>query len=221
INAAYYEGGTLKEHLSDIRCTFISEMISGINIKCKGCKVCNKATSSVNHICSLLLPITCLSNKENSTTLEKNLESYFMKKNLEPIVCENCRSAQTTMQELKFVFTPTLLIIVLEKGVKGSYSLNPTLVDFPMELQNENLPDRTYDLISVVNYIGATTESGHYTACVKSVDDQWYKMDDDQVSKTNPKAIVTRQARILFYRAREKKHMSLQHNSNQTISTSL
>ncbi|XP_065369930.1 uncharacterized protein Usp15-31 [Calliphora vicina] len=64
-----------------------------------------------------------------------------------------------------------------------------------------------YDLYAVCYHQGDTLETGHYTAaCKNPYDRQWYKFDDQRVSKVSseslPDEIVNNEAYMLFYQRR-------------------
>lgn len=64
------------------------------------------------------------------------------------------------------------------------------------------LNDALYDLFAVVNHNG-TIDSGHYTAWVRREGD-WFKCDDDKVSKMKVKSpISSTEAYLLFYAQRQ------------------
>lgn len=70
--------------------------------------------------------------------------------------------------------------------------------------------DTLFNLYAVCYHQGDTLETGHYTAACKSpYDQEWYKFDDQKVSKINSKNIeadiVNNDAYILFYQ-RNNKH---------------
>lgn len=56
-----------------------------------------------------------------------------------------------------------------------------------------------YDLYAVVNHLGSSATSGHYTACCQ-VDNEWYHFDDAAVEPWPNHQVVTSDAYILFYK---------------------
>ncbi|XP_068145949.1 ubiquitin carboxyl-terminal hydrolase 43 isoform X1 [Drosophila tropicalis] len=75
-------------------------------------------------------------------------------------------------------------------------------------LNSRNEPkDTRYDLYAVCYHQGDTLETGHYTAaCKNPYDRQWYKFDDQRVSKVPEDAIeediINNEAYMLFYQRR-------------------
>ncbi len=60
--------------------------------------------------------------------------------------------------------------------LKESFSLSPQLFDDP-----DNVPNGSYHLCGVVNHIGDSPRSGHYTACVRKGDSPDWTFFDDAV----------------------------------------
>lgn len=65
------------------------------------------------------------------------------------------------------------------------------------------LQDETplYDLYALVNHLGSTATSGHYTACCQ-VDNGWFHFNDYTVQPLAAHQVVTNDAYILFYKKR-------------------
>ncbi|KNC29550.1 hypothetical protein FF38_11514 [Lucilia cuprina] len=74
-------------------------------------------------------------------------------------------------------------------------------------LSSRDNRETRYDLYAVCYHQGDTLETGHYTAaCKNPYDRQWYKFDDQRVSKVSseslPDEIVNNEAYMLFYQRR-------------------
>ena len=85
-------------------------------------------------------------------------------------------------------------------------------VDFPtdgLDLKNYVKMDcakagisTVYDLYAVVNHYGSLN-GGHYTACGKNIDGEWYNFNDSSVSSAARERVQSSAAYVLFYRRRE------------------
>jgi len=116
---------------------------------------------------------------------------------------------QTTFWSFPKVFVLTLQRqITTNQGNQIFLSKNNDIIEFPLE--NLDLskyvcgyhPEKyKYDLYAVGNHIG-DVNGGHYTAFVKSVENQqWYHCNDHHIQMVvNPQEIITPMAYILFYR---------------------
>ncbi|KAL9922148.1 ubiquitin specific protease 15/31 isoform 2-T2 [Glossina fuscipes fuscipes] len=74
-------------------------------------------------------------------------------------------------------------------------------------LSSRDNKETRYDLYAVCYHQGDTLETGHYTAaCKNPYDRQWYKFDDQRVTKVSneslPDEIVNNEAYMLFYQRR-------------------
>ena len=74
-----------------------------------------------------------------------------------------------------------------------SYKIN-NLVNIPLE--GLRFGGRKYNLHAIINHIGSTLESGHYTATVRGESGQWVEFNDSVVTEKKPEAVVTRNAYI-------------------------
>jgi ubiquitin carboxyl-terminal hydrolase 36/42 len=57
----------------------------------------------------------------------------------------------------------------------------------------------SYSLYAVICHIGGELSSGHYIACVKHGNGQWYDMNDGLVSRLTSAPVNLKSAYILFY----------------------
>jgi ubiquitin C-terminal hydrolase len=101
----------------------------------------------------------------------------------------------------RFTYLPRILIIHLKRF--GTSKIE-RFIEYPAELNlSAYAAPRChphYQLFSVCAHHGASTDSGHYSACGE-VKGSWYRMDDDSVSRMeNINDIVQRDAYILLYK---------------------
>ena len=126
--------------------------------------------------------------------------------------CNSCKEKVIVKKKFSIYYLPRILIICLNRFIRkdSSYSKNDKFIDFPLENLDlekylcENAPDKKYskyDLFAVNQHYGRF-EEGHYTAICKNFDGNWYKYDDDKVSKASPEDVVSSEAYVLFYRRR-------------------
>ncbi|XP_031552451.1 ubiquitin carboxyl-terminal hydrolase 14-like [Actinia tenebrosa] len=59
---------------------------------------------------------------------------------------------------------------------------------FPDDIGSNN--SGYYDLIAVLTHQGRSSSSGHYLAWIKKNDDEWYKCDDDNISRVHSEDIL-------------------------------
>ena len=113
---------------------------------------------------------------------------------------------QTFLKEVKFWSLPKILIIMF-KRYTNDIKKNDTIVDFPVSdtldmskyVIGYNRNSYKYQLYAVANQDGFLG-GGHYWACVKNYDNNWYKYNDHIVSKFNDLTQLPDNAYCLFYR---------------------
>ena len=112
------------------------------------------------------------------------------------------------MQVTNFVRNPKTLIIQLsrfeyEKKLRRSVKKHdsimiPDKIDLPC--------GTTYSLLSIINHIGETPNSGHYTCLLPEASEDFIEVDDMQVRRpVKQTKQITRTAYILSYSKIEKK----------------
>lgn len=101
---------------------------------------------------------------------------------------------------------PKILILVLKRFSADGKKKIKKLIDFPktnLDLSKYvvgyNAKSYVYDLYGVSNHSGCL-EGGHYTAFVKTADNQWMHFNDTTISKIAEKDIITPMSYCLFYR---------------------
>ena len=124
---------------------------------------------------------------DNKYTIEKTGESVEAKK------------------QILFWSLPEILIITI-KRFSNSIQKNNTTVDFPLAdldlskyIVGYDSEKYKYDLYGICNHIGNAL-GGHYTACVKNANNNWYHFNDQNVTTIEkPAALVSSHAYCLFY----------------------
>lgn len=158
-------------------------------------------------------PYSCLSLSINDTdtNLSDCLDSYFSSSEIN-YHCEKCKTKSINRKETKFWTLPNFLIINLKRFTNKNKKIT-RLIDFPLDnldLTKYISPDKEdpnnyiYTLYAV-NYHSGTTGSGHYYSIIKNLDNNYYLMNDANVSKytldtrDTRTPIVNENAYILFY----------------------
>ena len=111
---------------------------------------------------------------------------YFTGEN--SMYCNKCNVQCSAYYQTKLFSAPQILIIVLNRGkgiefiVKLEFFEDLNLANF---IENKNA-GFMYKLIGVVTHLGESGASGHFIAyCRSPIDNQWYRYNDDLVSKVN------------------------------------
>ncbi|XP_075165184.1 ubiquitin specific protease 15/31 isoform X2 [Haematobia irritans] len=88
-------------------------------------------------------------------------------------------------------------------------------------LSSRDNRETRYDLYAVCYHQGDTLETGHYTAaCKNPYDRQWYKFDDQRVTKVSndamPDEIINNEAYMLFYQRRTSENVECSGSSSNS-----
>jgi uncharacterized UBP type Zn finger protein len=137
-------------------------------------------------------------------TVQSRLDAFLAPEDVE-LRCE-CRAAEQTRTR-RWTSTPAMLVLQASRFQMVQGADVGKVEAMLTEAQSVNLPtlDATpYDLVAVVDHVGAAADTGHYT-CSVQVDGRWLKFDDDDTCvQVRPASVATiaRSAYLLFYRRR-------------------
>lgn len=122
---------------------------------------------------------------------------------------EKTNQKENINKDIKFWTLPNILIITL-KRFKNNNTKIQTFVNCPLINLNLSkyivgyLPDSyIYDLFGTANHSG-NVFGGHYTACIKNANDNWYSFNDTLINKISENDIITPHTYCLFYRKKNK-----------------
>lgn len=161
------------------------------------CSLCTKTTNSYAEHTQIMVPV-------NGDNIQACIKSY--KKGERKQNCENPGCRGRGNRELRHitnsVFTSVSKFLVIslkrfayEVATKSSPKIT-SLVKFDERLEINKFK---FSLFAVVNHIGQTIESGHYTAYTKDTNGSWYLCNDRIITPVSFKEVVTPEAYMLFY----------------------
>lgn len=138
---------------------------------------------------------------QESTNVNKCMEEFFKRK-VSGWKCNNCNEYRDAVQNLLVVRAPQVLVVVLRRfqfdfNINQTRKLN-TMVHSELQV---TLPTMTvpYELVGVVNHIGLTANTGHYTANCRLANHQWMKFSDELCVVIKPEKVITSDAYLLFF----------------------
>jgi ubiquitin C-terminal hydrolase len=156
--------------------------------------------------------------KNQEYSLYDCLEEYFKTEKLEDEnkwYCLNCKNKVNAYKKLNIWIPPDTLIIQIKRfeyKIDGNIEKLTNLINFPiydlhinkfMSDYSSNIDTYKYDLYAISNQIG-DYNGGHYYSYVKSLEDNnWYNIDDTNISKLEENELITKNAYILFYRLKK------------------
>jgi ubiquitin C-terminal hydrolase len=131
------------------------------------------------------------------------------------IYCDDCKKLENAFRQIGvWKFAPVLIIHLRRfRESKGHIVKNDVIVEYPLEFQSSDYSESTdridrgdegvYDLIAVVCHSG-TLHFGHYVSIVRDCNaiDEWYLMNDSEVSKVDNSRVQNDNAYVLIYQQR-------------------
>ncbi len=211
----YWEGYVIRSH------SMITNLFTGLYYSSVICDECSNVTDTFEPFTILTLPIK----ERGVTTLEESLCEFVKEETLvgdNKFYCSKCGHNVNAHKKM-YIWEPPPVLIVQLKRFKHTmrtiqnFSINSTSkittqVVFPFEgldltpqLSDLHKVGTTkYNLCATSNHSSRTCNSGHYIAyCKNSLNNYWYKYDDDEVfhvpNEEIKEKIMTEDAYILFY----------------------
>ncbi|KAM4564758.1 ubiquitin carboxyl-terminal hydrolase 12A-like [Fundulus diaphanus] len=186
-----------------------SMIFEGLLVNRTVCMGCGDESDEEKSFWNLPLPLRS-SSVENYSVVEA-IQEFFKDSHCtedNQLYCETCQGKQDATIKCVINHHPEVLMLLLKRFefnyYQMSYVKNARVVDVPRTVQIPK--NQTYELYAFVEHFG-TLNSGHYTATIKSQDeDRWYNFNDSSVSELNchpfqGKMIKRSQsAYLLFYR---------------------
>ncbi|XP_071374397.1 uncharacterized protein [Centroberyx affinis] len=169
------------------------------------------------------LPLAMMDSYIEDYSVADGIEEFFRPSRVfgdNQLYCDQCDAKADATIECKITDHPEVLMLLM-KRFEFDYSYMKyvkinCVVDIPQTVQIPEFSDdtchqsQTYELYAVVHHSG-DLRGGHYTATIKSQDDdRWYEFNDTCVTQLDPQPFQaamekSSSAYLLFYR-NEKKH---------------
>ncbi|KAE8614470.1 hypothetical protein XENTR_v10008175 [Xenopus tropicalis] len=119
--------------------------------------------------------------------------------------CSSCNQMSSAVKAYSIHQMPNVLTLSLKRF--DIFSTNkiskkiqyPDFINVQPYTSNPNGNPATYSLYAVLVHVGKSCNCGHYYCYVKAPNGEWYKMNDDTVTKVNMKTVLDQQAYLLFY----------------------
>ena len=182
--------------------TLIGKIFGGYLRNELKCSKCSYTSRTYNHFQDLSLELS-----QGISSIDAAVAMFMKKEKLgkgNEWYCEKCKKKVQAAKQMTISTPPVSLVLHLKRFSYGGYSDKiKKHISFPIQLKLPITEGEEahvlYHLTGAVVHHGYSTHNGHYIAYVKSSSDQWYEMDDSNVSMTNVKNVLRQQAYILFY----------------------
>ncbi|KAM7534096.1 hypothetical protein Aperf_G00000110976 [Anoplocephala perfoliata] len=175
---------------------------------------CDHRSSTVDPFLDLSLDVA----QRGSTSLAACLSSYFRPEVIDgTLPCSQCNVNRRAVKQFYLLNLPNILIFYLKRCHQDT-KIN-TSINFPVELDLTpfvtQLAERKftwqdrYSLYAVLNHCGQTN-SGHYTAFIRSEPGSWCQCDDQKIVPVDLDRVLNTDAYVLLY---HKNLLSVEPNS--------
>ncbi|XP_021708368.1 serine-rich adhesin for platelets isoform X1 [Aedes aegypti] len=194
---------------SRVENSMIKNLFVGLLRSTLKCTYCNGASVTFDPFWDLSLPLP----STNSRCKLENCMDMFVKEEvmdgIDQPTCSRCKARRKCTKSLTIERFPKYLVIHLKRFSETRWSNKLTnVVEFPtgereLNLQPYASEDHSgpvnYSLYGISNHMGSTA-GGHYVAvCKHPVTKEWNEFNDNFVSETSERSLVTSSAYVLFY----------------------
>lgn len=192
--------------------SIISELFFGQLRSTITCSSCQKDSTTYETFNSLTMSLP----HTNRCTLDDCIQRFVTGQKVVGWKCPKCQVPREATKKFDFIKLAPIIVIHLNRFAEsgGWLEKRNTAVDFPLKefdlkpylITDHDTPMNntrfcTYNLYAMSNHYG-TMEGGHYTAfCKNSVQNKWYKYDDQTVTEVSPSQVKSQNtsAYLLFY----------------------
>ncbi|XP_053682630.1 ubiquitin carboxyl-terminal hydrolase Usp2-like [Sabethes cyaneus] len=196
------------EWYSKVENSVIKDLFVGLLRSTLKCTVCNSASVTFDPFWDLSLPLPSTNSR---CKLENCLDMFVKEEVMDGIdqpTCSKCKTRRKCTKSLTIERFPKYLVIHLKRFSETRWSKLTNVIEFPtgereLNLQPYASEDNTapvyYSLYGISNHMGSTA-GGHYIAvCKHPVSKEWHEFNDNFVSETSERSLVTSSAYVLFY----------------------
>uniref|UniRef100_A0A8C5HP21 Ubiquitin carboxyl-terminal hydrolase 42-like n=1 Tax=Gouania willdenowi TaxID=441366 RepID=A0A8C5HP21_GOUWI len=183
--------------------TLIHQVFGGYLRSRVKCLNCQAVSDTIDPFLDVTLDI-----QDISSTVSEALEQFVKAEQLggeNAYKCSKCEHMVTATKRFTVHKSANVLTVSLKRFddfTGGKISKHVKYSEYldlrPFMSQTEGKP-RIYSLYAVLVHSGHSDRYGHYFFYVKASDNQWYRMNDTKVSKSDISAVLKHQAYVLFY----------------------
>ena len=154
------------------------------------CSACMHRTEKVEAFMHVTVSVT--------PRLEASIMKFSAQETLDA-PCLKCGVHGGLQKRIHLDVMPEVMIVHIQRATHG-HKKNEALVRYPLTFTVSSI---MYDLKSVVTHEGPTLSNGHCTAIVKRSSNVWHLVDDHVSRTIDETLVVTKQAYLLVYTARD------------------
>ncbi|XP_055587904.1 ubiquitin carboxyl-terminal hydrolase Usp2 isoform X2 [Uranotaenia lowii] len=196
------------EWYSKVENSLIKDLFVGMLRSTLKCTVCNSESVTFDPFWDLSLPLP----STNSRCKLENCLDVFVKEEvmdgIDQPTCFRCKTRRKCTKSMTIERFPKYLVIHLKRFSETRWSKLTNVIEFPTGERELNLAPYAsqdnsgpvyFSLYGISNHMGSTA-GGHYiAACKHPVSKEWNEFNDNFVSDTSERSLVTSSAYVLFY----------------------
>ena len=143
--------------------------------------------------------------KTDKLNIDLCFKYYYRTQSNSSFYCNTCEKTHNGDAYEKIYRPPKILVLILDRGhgksFRGEIEIKKDLElkDYIDEANFENEYSSSYKLICVSTHSGASSSSGHYTACCLADNDKFYYFSDSNVREINDDELFDNEPYLLFY----------------------
>ena len=172
------------------------------------CKKCSHVSTTFHEFSDILLDI------KDSSTIEKALKQFFEPKPVGDFedmntlfTCGKCLVKVQAQSQYFIEKAPPVLCLHLNRFTKLGANSGVFKDDKIVQSSNRldvapyltNAIESNYLLKSMIQHVGNSPNSGHYTSIGKASSNRFYQFDDSSVQHINTPAVLSTKAYVVFY----------------------
>lgn len=166
-------------HIKTFGFSFIDKIFSGQQVSIVKCP-CNHIVQTSEIYNSLNLSIS------NDSKLHTSFGQYFSPDTIPDYECDHCHNKTNATKMISILSFPDILIISLKRFTQQGQKIQSNYeILTELSFNNINIGQLNYKLKVIVNHVGNSLHSGHYTSIIINSGNYYY-IDDDKIIQIQP-----------------------------------
>uniref|UniRef100_A0A8D8B9X6 ubiquitinyl hydrolase 1 n=1 Tax=Culex pipiens TaxID=7175 RepID=A0A8D8B9X6_CULPI len=193
---------------SRVENSMIKDLFVGMLRSTLRCSACNNASVTFDPFWDLSLPLPSTNSRGKLLDCMDEFVREEVMDGLDQVYCSKCKARRRCTKSMAIERFPKYLVIHLKRFSETRWSKLTNVIEFPTGERELNLQQYAsedhqgpvnYSLYGISNHMGSTA-GGHYIAvCKHPISKEWNEFNDNFVSETSERSLVTSSAYVLFY----------------------
>lgn len=193
---------------SRVENSMIKDLFVGMLRSTLRCSACNNASVTFDPFWDLSLPLPSTNSRGKLLDCMDEFVREEVMDGLDQVYCSKCKVRRKCTKSMAIERFPKYLVIHLKRFSETRWSKLTNVIEFPTGERELSLAQYAsedhqgpvnYSLYGISNHMGSTA-GGHYIAvCKHPISKEWNEFNDNFVSETSERSLVTSSAYVLFY----------------------